>query len=95
MRAYIAHNMDGREELRAGLEAVDGELTVAQKVADEGVRLLKKTEEVKEAVEVRAHQLAKERDGMETDKRKVKKEVERLKQELQELRTGFSFKKKS
>lgn len=54
MRAYIAHNMDDGEELRVGLEAADGELAVAQKVIDEGVKLLKKTENVKEAVEAKA-----------------------------------------
>lgn len=78
MRAYIAHNMDGREELRVGLEAVDGELAIAQKIVDEGVKLLKKTKKVKEAVEAEARRLVKERDEMETDKRKVKKEVEWL-----------------
>lgn len=82
MRAYIAHNMDGNEELRVGLEAADGELAVAQKVIDEGVKLLKKTENVKETVKAEARRLVKERDGMETDKKKVEKEVEWLRQEL-------------
>lgn len=95
MRAYIAHNMDDREELQVGLEATDGELAVAQKVIDEGVKLLTKTENVKEAVEAEARRLVKESDGMETDKRKVEKEVEWLRQELQELRTGSSFRNKS
>lgn len=78
MRAYIAHNMDGREELRVGLEAVDDELAIAQKIVDEGVKLLKKTKNVKEAIEVEARRQVKERDRMETDKRKVEKEVEWL-----------------
>lgn len=95
MRAYIAHNMDGKEELQVGLEAADGELAVAQKVIDEGVKLLKKTENVKEAVKAEARRLVKEKDGMKTDKKKVEKEVEWLKQELQELRTGSSFRNKS
>lgn len=95
MRAYIAHNMDDREELQVGLEAADGELAVAQKVIDEGVKLLTKTENVKEAVEAEARRLVKESDGMETDKRKVEKEVEWLRQELQELRTGSSLRNKS
>lgn len=90
MRAYIAHNMDDKEELRVGLEAAD-----AQKVIDEGVKLLKKTENVKEAVKAEARRLVKKRDGMETDKKKVEKEVEWLRQELQELRTGSSFRNKS
>lgn len=76
MRAYIAHNMDDREEHRVGLEAADGELAVAQKIVDEKVKLLKKTKKVKEIVEAEAHRLVKEKDGMETDKRKVEKEVE-------------------
>lgn len=29
MRAYIGHNMDDSEELRAKLKAVEGELTTA------------------------------------------------------------------
>lgn len=78
MRAYIAHNMDGREELRVGLEAVDGELAIAQKIVDEGVKLLKKTKKVKEAIEAEARRQVNERDRMETDKRKVEKEVEWL-----------------
>lgn len=78
MRAYIAHNMDGREELRVGLEAVDDELAIAQKIVDEGVKLLKKTKNVKEAIEAEARRQVKERDMMETDKWKVEKEVEWL-----------------
>lgn len=59
-----------------------GELIIAQKVVDEGVGLLRKVKEEKEAIEAKAHQLMEEREMMEASKKKVEKEVERLRQEL-------------
>lgn len=79
MRAYIAHNMNGNEELQAKLKVVEGELV------DEGVGLLRKAEEGNEATEVEARRLAEEKEVLEADKRKAKEEAERLRQELQEL----------
>lgn len=90
MRAYIAHNMDDSEELQARLEATEGEKVAAQKLADEGVGLLRKAEEGKEVAEAEARQLAKER---EVGKKKVKEEAKWLRQELQELQAGFSIQK--
>ena len=48
MKAYVAHNMDGNEDLLASLETTKSEVAAAQKLAEEGVGLLKKIEEVKE-----------------------------------------------
>lgn len=47
MRAYIAHNMVGSEELYFKLKSVEGKLATTRKVVDEGVRLLRKIEEGK------------------------------------------------
>lgn len=86
MRVYIAHNMDRSEELKAKLEAVEGKLADAQKTTDEGARLLWKAEEETEVAKAEARQLAEERELMEAGKKKA----EWLRQELQELRAGFS-----
>ncbi|KAJ9678868.1 hypothetical protein PVL29_020918 [Vitis rotundifolia] len=45
-------------------------------------------------VEIEACQLAKDREVMEANKKKVEEEAEQLKQELQELRAGFILQKK-
>ena len=48
MKAYVAHNMDGNEDLLASLKTTKSEAAAAQKLAEEGVGLLKKIEEEKE-----------------------------------------------
>lgn len=78
MRTYIAHNMGNIEELRAKLKSIEGELAIAWKMTDEGVRLLRKVEEGKKAVEAEARWLAKKRKMMEASKKKAEEEVERL-----------------
>ncbi|RVW36949.1 hypothetical protein CK203_094933 [Vitis vinifera] len=45
MRAYVAHNMDENEDLLANLETAKSEAAATQKLAEEGVGLLKKAEE--------------------------------------------------
>lgn len=47
MRVYIAYNMDESEELRSKLKSMKNEFAAAWKVADEGVKFLRKTEEGK------------------------------------------------
>ena len=47
MKAYIAHNMNENEELQVGLETTRSEVIVAQKLAKEGVYLLRKAKEEK------------------------------------------------
>lgn len=78
MRAYIAHNMDNSEEFWAMLEAAEGEAAATRKLVDDWIRLLKKTEERKNATEVKAHRLAKERKVKEVGKKKAEEEVKRL-----------------
>lgn len=45
MKAYVARNMDGNEDLLANLEIAKSEAVVAQELAKEGVGLPRKTEE--------------------------------------------------
>lgn len=52
---YIGHNIDDSEELRAKLETVEGELATAHKQTEEGVGLLRKANEGKEATEAKVH----------------------------------------
>lgn len=78
MRTYIAHNMGNIEELRAKLKSIEGELAAAWKMTDEGVRLLRKVEEGKKAIEAKAHSLARKRKMMEASKKKAEEETERL-----------------
>lgn len=93
MRVYIAHNMDDNEDLRARLELAKSEAAATRKLAKEGVELLRKTKEGKEATKVEACRLVEEKEAMEADKKNVEEEVRRLRQELQELRARFSIQK--
>lgn len=78
MRTYIAHNMGNSEELCAKLKSIEGKLAAAWKMTNEGVRLLKKAEEGKKAVEAEARWLAEKRKMMEARKKKAEEEAERL-----------------
>lgn len=78
MRVYIAHNMDDNEDLRARLELAKSEAAATRKLAKEGVELLRKTKEGKEATKVEACLLVEEKEAMEADKKNVKEEVRRL-----------------
>ena len=89
MRAYIAHNMDGSEDLRARLKTIESKVVAARKLAKERASLLRKTEEEKETAQVEARRLAEEKEAMEAGKKKTEEEAERLRQELQELWVGF------
>ena len=93
MRVYISHNMDDNEELHSKLKSTEGELVTTQKVVDERVRLLRKTKQGKEAAEVETYRLKEEREATEAKHKKVEKENERLKQEMEELRVGFAAQK--
>lgn len=64
------------------MEAIEGEVVAARKLADEGVELFRKKEEWNKEVEAKARHLAGERNVVETDKKKVDEEIERLRQEL-------------
>lgn len=48
MRAYIAHNIDGNEELLADLEKAKSEVAAAQKLAEECISQLRKAEKENE-----------------------------------------------
>lgn len=78
MRAYITHNMDNSEELHARLKSLGAKLAVARKIADEGAELLRNEENGREALEVEARWLAKERDVTEARHKKADEENERL-----------------
>ena len=93
MRAYIAHNMDGSEDLHARLKTIESKVIVALKLAKKGASLLRKAEKEKEAAQVEARWLAEKKEVMEAGKKKVEEEAERLRQELQELRVGFVVQK--
>ena len=82
MRAYIAHDMGDNEELRTRLEVVEGEAVVAQKLADEGVGLLRNVEKGNEVAEVESRRLDEERGVMEASKKKAEEKAEQLRQEL-------------
>lgn len=64
MRAYIAHHMDSSEDLRSKMKLAESELAADRKVADEGVGLLRKVKEAREAAETEACQLRKEEEAM-------------------------------
>ena len=82
MRAYIAHDMGGNEELCTRLEVVEGEAVVAQKLADEGVGLLRNVEKGNEVAEVESRRLDEERGVMKASKKKAEEKAEQLRQEL-------------
>ena len=75
MRAYVAHNMDRNEDLITSLKTVKSEVVAARKLDEEGVCLLRKAKENKEASQTKTHRLAKEKEVMATDKKKVEEEV--------------------
>lgn len=78
MRAYIAHNMYDKEEIRAKLKAIEGKLVAAWKIADERVGLMRKVEEEKEAIEAEARRMAEEREVMEARHKKANEKNDRL-----------------
>lgn len=49
MMAYLAHNVDRNEDLITNLETTKNEAAATQKLAEEGVDLLRKAKEKKEA----------------------------------------------
>ena len=75
MRAYVAHNMDGNEDFLASLEMTKSEVTVARKLAEEGVSLLKKAEKENEVVQAEGRQLAEKKEAMAADKKKIEEEA--------------------
>lgn len=93
MRAYVVHNMNENEDLIASLETTKSESAVTQKLAKEGVGLLRKAKEKKEASQAEAYQLNEEKTVMADDKKKVEEEAARLRQELQDLQAGFAVQK--
>ena len=78
MRAYVAHNMDRNEDLITSLKTVKSEVVAARKLDEEGVCLLRKAKENKEASQTKTHRLAKDKEVMATDKKKAQEEVARL-----------------
>lgn len=94
MKAYIVHNMDGNEELQAGLETTRSEAIVARKLAEKGAYPLRKAHEKKKVSQVEARWLVEEKVVMATEKEKSKEETTRLRWELQYLRLRFVAQKK-
>ena len=54
MRAYVAYNMDGNEDLLTNLEMMKSEVDATQELAKEGVDLLRKAKE-EEVSQAKAH----------------------------------------
>lgn len=79
MRAYIAHHMDSSEDLRSKLKLAESELAVDRKVANEGVRLLRKVEEARKLAETEACQLRKEGEAMDAKYNMAEQENEWVK----------------
>ena len=90
MMAYIAHNMDDSEDFCARLETIESEVVAAQKFVEEGVGLLRRTEEEKKAAQAKARQLAEKKETIAAGKKNAKEEAKRLRQEL---RAGFAIQK--
>ena len=75
MRAYIAHNMDGSEDLHARLKMIESKVVVARKLAKKGASLLRKAEEENEAAQAEACRLAEKKKTMEAGKKKAEEEA--------------------
>lgn len=72
------------------MKLTEGELATTQKVANEIVRLLRKAEEEKKAVEVETCRLSGEGEATKAKCKKAEQENEWLRQEMEELRAGFT-----
>lgn len=70
MKAQIAHSIDGNKELLAGLETAKSEAATIQKLAKEGVSLLRKAEKETKVSQVEARQLAEEKTTMAAENKK-------------------------
>ena len=90
MMAYIAHNMDDSEDFRTRLETIKSDVVAGRKLVEEGVGLLRMTEEDKEAAQAEAHWLAEEKETIMAGNNKIDEEAGRLRQEL---RAGFAIQK--
>ena len=55
MRAYVAQNVDGNEDLFANLEMAKSEVIAAHVLAEEGVGMLRKAEKKNEVSQAEAH----------------------------------------
>ena len=75
MRAYIAHNLDGSEDLCTNLETMKSEVVTYWKLVEEGTGLLRNVEEEKEAVQTNTRRLAEEKDAMAADKEKAEERL--------------------
>lgn len=94
MKAYIVHNINGNEELQADLETTRSEATVARKLVENSVYLLRKVDEKKKVSQVEARWLVEEKVAMAAKKEKAEEEIARLRWELQDLRARFAAQKK-
>lgn len=90
MKTYITHNMEGNKELLANLEMAKSEATAAQKLAKEGVCMLRKANEEKEMSQVEARRLVEEKATMVAKNEKTVW----LRRELQYLRVGLATQNK-
>lgn len=94
MKTYIVHNINGNEELQAGLETTRSEATIAWKLVEKGAYLLRKVDEKKKVSHVEARWLVEEKVAMAAKKEKAEEETAWLRQELQDFRTRFAAQKK-
>ena len=91
MMAYIAHSMNDSEDFRTRLETIKSDVVAARKLVEEGVGLLRMTEEEeKEVAQAEARWLAEEKEAIMAGNNKTDEETRRLRQEL---RAGFAIQK--
>ena len=90
MMAYIAHNMDDSEDFRTRLETIKSDVVATRKLVEEGVGLLRMTEEEKEAAQAEVRWLAEEKEAIMAGNNKTDEEARRLRQELL---AGFAIQK--
>lgn len=78
MRAYIAHNIDGNEELLADSEKAKSEVVAAHKLAEECISQLRKAKKENETSQAEALDLAEEKKVMAAKKENIEEEATRL-----------------
>lgn len=82
--------MDDSEDFRTRLETIKSDVVATRKLVEEGVGLLRMTEEEKEAAQAEVRWLAEEKEAIMAGNNKTDEEARRLRQEL---RAGFAIQK--
>ena len=93
MRAFITQQMDDSKELRSKLKLVESELAAAQKTIDKVAESLRTVEGERETTNAEARQLREEGKTDEAQCKKTEQKNKWLKNEVEELQTGFAAQK--